>query len=119
MDEAERCDRVALLEGGRVDRQGTPSSLITTQAVFLEISGPEVRRYRADIRSIPGVRLVFPVGRQIKVWLEPGQAAAAFERHVSALATGLNVRTLRPRLHDAALYDLAAVVDADGDQQRR
>ena len=57
MDEAERCDRVALLDGGRLDRQGAPFELIDQRAVLLGITGEGIRALRARVRALPGVRL--------------------------------------------------------------
>ena len=108
MDEAERCDRVALLQDGRLTRQGTPLELAAPgQLHLVAVSGPAVRDYREDLRGLPGVRLLFAVGPLLHVWLEDDSHLPGFRQHVAQLAAGLKVEEMPPSLHDTALRDLA------------
>ena len=108
MDEAERCDRVALLQNGRLSRQGTPLALADPGAMHLvSISGPAVRDQREALRGFPGVRLVFAVGPRLHVWLEDGANLQNFTRSVATLSTNLQIEAKMPSLHDTALRDLA------------
>jgi ABC-2 type transport system ATP-binding protein len=108
MDEAERCDRVGLLESGRLERQGTPLELTTGgDAVLVGVSGATARRQRAALLAWPMVKLVFPVGRQLRVWLDAGGSLAEFQFWLQALDPDLEGQLLRPTLQDAALRELA------------
>lgn len=108
MDEAERCDRVALLQDGRLVRQGTPFALADPGAMhLLSVSGPAVRGQRQRLREIPGVRLVFAVGPRLHVWLGDGANRRAFMRAVATISDGLLVESAVPSLHDVVLRDLA------------
>jgi len=108
MDEAERCDRVGLLHAGRLDRQGTPLELTTGgDAVLVGVSGATARRQRAALLAWPMVKLVFPVGRQLRVWLDAGGSLAEFQARLRALDSELDAQPLRPTLQDAALRELA------------
>jgi ABC-2 type transport system ATP-binding protein len=108
MDEAERCDRVGILERGQLIRQGAPLELITRQGgQLMGVSGPDVRDYCTNLRKLAVVNLVFPVGRQLRVWLVPEQTPAVFRDTLQALAPDLRVETLAPTLQDVALRDLA------------
>jgi ABC-2 type transport system ATP-binding protein len=108
MDEAERCDRVGLLHAGRLDRQGTPLELTAGgDAVLVGVSGATARRQRAALLAWPMVKLVFPVGRQLRVWLEAGSALAEFQARLRALDAELTAQRLQPTLQDAALRELA------------
>jgi ABC-2 type transport system ATP-binding protein len=108
LDEAERCDRVALLQDGRVTRQGTPLALADAGGMaLLSVSGPAVRGLRERMCTLPGVRLVFAVGPRLHVWLEAGAAPSAFREAAARLSEGLMVEAVRPFLHDTALRDLA------------
>jgi ABC-2 type transport system ATP-binding protein len=108
MDEAERCDRVGMLMGGRFVRQGSPVELIrAVDAPLFELGGADARSRRSDIRALPAVRLVFPVGETLKVWLGSAADDAPFRAAVGAIAPALTIRPLRPSLHDVALRDLA------------
>lgn len=108
MDEAERCDRVALLQNGQLIRQGTPLSLADPGAMrLLSVSGPSVRGLRRRLSGIAGARLVFAVGPRVHVWLGDGENLPAFTRAVSQLSSDLWVEAVLPSLHDTALRDLA------------
>lgn len=108
MDEAERCDRVGLLHAGRLDRQGTPLELTTGgDAVLVGVSGATARRQRAALLALPMVKLVFPVGRQLRVWLDVSCSLAEFKARLRALDSKLDAQPLQPTLQDAALRELA------------
>jgi ABC-2 type transport system ATP-binding protein len=108
MDEAERCDRVGLLESGRLERQGTPLELTTGgDAVLVGVSGATARRQRAALLAWPMVKLVFPVGRQLRVWLDASDSLAEFQSKLQSLDPDLEGQLLQPTLQDAALRELA------------
>ena len=108
MDEAERCDRVALLQNGCLIRQGTPLELADPGVMqMVSISGPRVRAYDETIRRLPGVQLVFAVGPRLHVWLENNAGVGPFVDHVAALSDRLTVEAVRPGLHDTTLRDMS------------
>jgi ABC-2 type transport system ATP-binding protein len=108
MDEAERCDRVATLEAGRLTRQGRPLALMAqVGAVLCIVRGPEARAEAAALARSPAVDLAFPVGRQVKLWLKPGASAAALQAELAARRPALHVLAATPSLHDVALRELA------------
>ena len=108
MDEAERCDRVGLLHAGRLDRQGTPLELTRGgAAVLVGVSGATARRQRAALLAWPMVKLVFPVGRQLRVWLDAGGSLTEFQARLHALDPGLDAQPLQATLQDVALRELA------------
>ena len=108
MDEAERCDRVGLLNAGRLERQGTPLALTqSTDAQLIGISGPSARQRRDELLAWPMVQLAFPVGRQVRVWLDRACPLAQFQARLQALDARLTAQPLSPTLQDATLRDLA------------
>jgi ABC-2 type transport system ATP-binding protein len=108
MDEAERCDRVGLLHAGRLERQGTPLELTTGgDAVLVGVSGATARRQRAALLAWPMVKLVFPVGRQLRVWLDASDSLGEFQSKLQSLDPDLEGQLLQPTLQDAALRELA------------
>jgi len=114
MDEAERCDRVGLLHAGRLNRQGTPLALTTSgDAVLVGVSGAAARRIRDTLLTWPMVKLAFPVGRQLRVWLDAGGALAEFRARLATLASDLKAQPLQPTLQDAALRELALAERSD------
>lgn len=114
MDEAERCDRVGLLHAGRLDRQGTPLELtMGGDAVLVGVSGTAARRQRAALLAWPIVKLVFPVGRQLRVWLDASGSLAEFQARLHSLDPELDAQPLQPTLQDAALRELALAEHID------
>jgi len=108
MDEAERCDRVGLLSDGCLERQGTPLQLAGGDtALLIEIAGPAVRDRRTALEALPEVQLVFPIGRQLRVWLNPPATLAELQARLVTLAPDLQARELQPTLQDVTLRDLA------------
>ena len=108
MDEAERCDRVGLLSNGRLERQGTPLELASSDtSLLIEVAGPSARDWRTALEALPEVQLVFPIGRQLRIWLNPSATLADLQAHLATLAPGLQARALHPTLQDVALRDLA------------
>ncbi|KPJ90715.1 MAG: hypothetical protein AMJ53_13075 [Gammaproteobacteria bacterium SG8_11] len=115
MDEAERCDRVGMLEAGKLSRQGTPLELLNKDKTqFIAVFGTEVRRYRNEIKTLPGVKLAFPIGLRLNVWLDAAQSLSDFQRELHALSGDFAAEPQQPSLHDAALYDLA-ISEQDSD----
>jgi ABC-2 type transport system ATP-binding protein len=115
MDEAERCDRVGMLERGRVAHQGTPVELSEAGVnVLLAVSGPSTRPYRHKILQLADVEFAFPIGRRLMVWLHDGQRTKDFERELEQLDPALHAERVRPSLHDIALRELAVGEAAAG-----
>ncbi len=115
MDEAERCDRVAMLEAGRLTRQGTPLELVAAGGgTLVSVSGPGVRGYREALRQLDETQFVFPVGTQLNVWLADGVPLAQFRQRLADGFAGLTVEPLLPTLHDAAVRDLALAEAVNG-----
>lgn len=112
MDEAERCDRVGLLEDGRITRQGTPQELAAAgEGRLVAVSGPAVRGFRKAVREMEDTLFVFPVGPQLNVWLKPGVALETFRQHIVRLDNRLEVQQLIATLHDAAVRDMALAAE--------
>jgi len=107
MDEAERCDRVGMLEAGRLTRQGTPIELMQRDdSSLVAVHGSNVRRFRNAIKRLDGVILVFPMGLQLNVWLSNSCPLEEFEHAVKQIDSHLDIRKLIPSLHDNTLRDL-------------
>lgn len=108
MDEAERCDRVGLLEAGRFVREGAPLELMAVAAArLLGVSGAGARGYRNKLRELPGVKMIFPVGQMLKIWIGEEPNEAVLRERIAELAPHLRMEVLRPTLQDVALRDLA------------
>jgi ABC-2 type transport system ATP-binding protein len=104
LDEAERCDRVALLDHGRVLARGAPAELQRSYAgaLFAVPAGRE-RGLRERLARIPDVRSVVVFGDRLHV-----RVAAAEERQRAALALIEAAGIARDRIEriDASLEDV-------------
>jgi ABC-2 type transport system ATP-binding protein len=84
LDEAERCDRVVLLDHGRVLALDAPVALQRAfPGVLLEVHTAEARRARDVLRTAPSVRSAALFGQSVHVQIAPGGTA---EHALAALA---------------------------------
>jgi ABC-2 type transport system ATP-binding protein len=88
MDEAERCHRLAILDGGRVAAEGEPKELARDiDAVVVEIGGIDFAAARRSLARVTEVRSVAQLGNRLRVLLPRGTAEP--ERLIrTALADG-------------------------------
>ena len=106
LDEAERCDRVALLHKGKVLALDVPESLLELlPGKVVSVEGPDPRKARDTIRGLPGVAGTALFGNVVHAVLEG--AGATREKVAQALVeTGLTeytVDTVEPSLEDVFL----------------
>jgi ABC-2 type transport system ATP-binding protein len=75
MDEAERCHRLAILDNGRLRKQGTPRQLMDELASrVVEVAGAGLRRVKERALMLPQVQSAAQQGLQLRVLLQPGTA---------------------------------------------
>jgi len=73
LDEAERCDRVALLQDGRVMALDSPDALqASLKGQLVVVSTPDARRAREHLRTLEGIRQAALFGETVHVLLEEG-----------------------------------------------
>jgi ABC-2 type transport system ATP-binding protein len=103
MDEAERCDRVALLDRGRVLALDTPSSIQSRLGGrLLAVRGPDPRRLRDALRSSGLVARASLFGDVIHV--VTGAGVAPGELHARMRDVGIDAESVEmatPSLEDA------------------
>jgi len=106
MQEAERCDCVALMRQGRFARVGAPLALIgAVRSQLVTASDARPSELVARLRRSEDVECAFRVGRQVRAWLRAGTDAP---RLSAALGQpGLQWQPAAPSLHDVALRELA------------
>jgi len=68
MDEAERCHRLAILDGGRVAAEGEPQALERgIDATVIEIGDADFGAVRAALAGVPEVRSIAQLGNRLRV----------------------------------------------------
>jgi ABC-2 type transport system ATP-binding protein len=110
LDEAERCDRVALLDHGSILALGRPADLQREfSGVLLEAPLQRDPRLRGRIASVTGVRRVVPFGNRVHITLERSvdtqDVRAGLDRAGVRVA---EMRTIQPTLEDVFLERVSA-----------
>jgi len=107
LDEAERCDRVALLNEGKVLAMDTPRELLhLLPGEVVDVVGPNPRRIRDLIRGLPGVVGTALFGNSVHVVLSDGEEGRrrVAEALTSAGLSPEKVEPLEPSLEDVFLH---------------
>jgi ABC-2 type transport system ATP-binding protein len=102
LDEAERCDRVAMLQGGRLAALDSPGALqggLRGRALVLDTDAPHSAV--ATLRRLPGVRSAALFGKALHVTTDRGGHGAALVDALAAAGVGVRaMRALDPSLED-------------------
>ncbi|HEU5261169.1 MAG TPA: ABC transporter ATP-binding protein [Gemmatimonadales bacterium] len=103
LDEAERCDRVAMLHAGRLlalDRPETLQRRLAGRVIALTTDDP--RRAVEPLRRLPGVRGAALFGERLHVMFEgaPGSPGEAARRIAGAGLVARDVELVEPSLED-------------------
>ncbi len=107
LDEAERCDRVALLNGGKILALDTPQKLLTfLPGEVASVQIPNPRPARDHIRKIPGVISTALFGNSVHALLSDsieakGRLAEALEE---AGFKPTSIKVVEPSLEDVFLH---------------
>ncbi len=102
MDEAERCDRVALLHQGRVMDLDAPTALQEgLQGTLRSLDAADPRRVRDLLRPLPGVRSAALFGDRVHVLLDDDAAWAAARARLQEAGVRLDAsEAVAPSLED-------------------
>ena len=104
MDEAEYCDRIALIYHGELIAEGTPDTLKTKfmHEDVLEVACERPQEAMEGIRQIEGVKEAALFGRSLHVVAENGEAAArAVEQRLRSAGFGIErIEKISPSMED-------------------
>ena len=103
LDEAERCNRVGLMNKGRMIRCESPQALkFTLEEICYELETPDQRAAREFLQSQAGVLSVEPAGAKLHLFMNPDIASAeALEQSLGARGLGpVEFRRIVPSLED-------------------
>lgn len=100
MDEALFCDRLALMQAGRIVAEGTPDELLhrPLPTLIVELISPDAVRFEQLAQTWLEVREIIPHAGQLRIRLHAGtEAGALTERiHAAAVEHQLTVGALHP-----------------------
>lgn len=117
LDEAERCNRVALVHEGRTLALDTPAKLRTSlPGIWLEAFPGDARRVRDRLRTV-GQTHVEVFGERLHIWVPEAADEAAAQRALATLAAQAGVppidgRLITPTLEDVFIARLAELAPA-------
>ncbi len=109
LDEAERCNRVALMSQGRLIRCDSPLRLKTHLAeACYEFQAPDQRAARDLLHHQPGVLSAEPSGMSLHVFVEPERTTVAALQDALAAAglTRGEFRPITPSLEDVFIAEI-------------
>ena len=116
MDEAERCDRLALLNAGRLVAAGTPAELRkTVGGSMIEVAVPQPLSALKVARAVQGVRQCTLYGARLHVLLRQGTETAL---RAALEAAGHQVDSMMRVPMTMEDVFTALVENSDGDQER-
>lgn len=106
MDEADRCDRVALIDGGRILQVASPREVGEGHPLpLLAVRSRERRRLLRLLRSLPHAHAVFPFGTEVHY------TDARPDADPEAVAGEVRERLAREGLADAEVEPVAAGIE--------
>jgi ABC-type multidrug transport system ATPase subunit len=80
MDEASRCDRVALIQNGNILQINTPKGITSAFGkTLLAAKAPKMLTLLEQLKAMPGVEDAYPFGEYHHVVLKPGTDHINFE----------------------------------------
>jgi ABC-type multidrug transport system ATPase subunit len=114
MDEAVRCDRVALIQKGRILRTDTPAAIEESypRPIF-SVRGSGRLPLLAALRSFPHAAAVWPFGELLhytdaRTGIAPDVIVRELVRHAESAAVGaIDVRPIRAGIEDAFMWHMA------------
>jgi ABC-2 type transport system ATP-binding protein len=106
LDEAERCDRVAMLDQGRVLALDRPQALQRSlEGTMLALRPERPREALAVLRALPGVRSAALFGDVVHTLLAPGSDALAPSRALAEAGIAvLDSEEIEPSLEDVFIH---------------
>lgn len=107
MDEADMCDRIALMQNGRILTLDTPGSLVAKMGGQVwGISGSNMYKLLGDVRRYPGTGRCYPFGNSHHVFFNSAEPDIAdFGNYLSGCGNeNVKIERLEPCIEDCYLY---------------
>lgn len=122
MDEALFCDRIALMDAGRIIAGGTPDAL-TREALptpILALQSHSSKSLHLALHTWPEVLEIIPHAGQLRIRLQPGTDAESTAERIHELASELKVELLSLQRAEPELEDVVvALLEASQEERRK
>lgn len=105
MDEANRCDRIALMRNGEFIAIDTPAKVIADYDQTLwSVKGDNLSSMLADIRAFPQVQTSFAFGDEHHITVDPNLKREELSKYLSDKGhTNVNINSITPTIEDCFL----------------
>lgn len=102
MDEARRCDRIALMQEGRFLKIDTPEGIINDYPDSLwTVRSNRIHRLLIDLRGYHGVKSSFSFGENIHVTLQKHDTIDNLQRYLAKIGhSQVEIKAIRPTVED-------------------
>ena len=101
MDEATLCDRVALIEDGKIMQIDTPDGVIGTfDKPLYAVSGENIQHILNFLRTTPHVLSAQPFGDSIHLAIDDAQNMASVEKAIIAECKDVQIELITPTIED-------------------
>jgi ABC-type multidrug transport system ATPase subunit len=105
MDEAMRCDRVALIQGGQIMLTGRPGDIREGfKGKLFSVTAKEKYPLILALKSYPGTESVYPFGDSVHLTLREGEEVKAVSLYLECKGiSGITIRETRAGIEDRFL----------------
>ncbi|MDG4597056.1 MAG: ABC transporter ATP-binding protein [Candidatus Contendobacter sp.] len=112
MDEALFCDRLSLMQAGRIVAEGTPDELLRQPlpTPILELNSPDAARFEQLAQTWPEVREIVPHAGQLRIRLRAGMDTSTVIAKIHAAAVEHKLTVGVPHLATPELEDVFVAV---------
>ena len=102
MDEASQCDRISLMQGGRLLQTDTPDGICAAYTGRLfAVKSADIHRLLDDLKKCAGVKTAFAFGDSFHVTLDDDVASCTLWNYLNGLGhTGVEVKKIQPSVED-------------------
>ena len=105
MDEATRCDRIALMRNGEFIAMDTPANIIADYKQTLwSVKGDNLSSMLADVRAFPQVQTSFAFGDEHHITVDPNLTSEELIKYLSDKGyTNISINEITPTVEDCFL----------------
>ena len=102
MDEASQCDRISLMQGGRLLQTDTPDGICAAYTGRLfAVKSADIHRLLDDLKKCAGVKTAFAFGDSFHVTLDDDVASCTLWDYLNGLGhTDVEVKKIQPSVED-------------------
>ena len=106
MDEAARCDRVALIRNGVFIKEDTPENIVKNfRQTLWAVSSGQMRRLLADVRDYQFTKGAFAFGEVLHAVMHEGADMDTLIGKLAAAGhTGISIRNIEPTIEDCFIW---------------